>query len=62
MCIGVMNCHQRVNECNHIIKIELLVQPWCLNGDLNSDEHDNTSDSSKEESSHGIDWPLPRAP
>lgn len=48
MCRGVMNRHQRW------MKIELLVQPWRLNGDLNSDENDRTlSDTSKAESSCG---------
>lgn len=49
MCRGVMNRHQRW------MKIELLVHPWRLNGDLNSDENDWTLPAtSKAESSSGI--------
>lgn len=43
----------KVNECTHIMKIEFQVQPWCLNGDLNSDENDITPGSYKAEISSG---------
>lgn len=35
------------------MKIEFQVQPWCLNGDLNSDENDITPGSYKAEISSG---------
>lgn len=45
----------KVNACTRVVKIELLAQRCCLNGDLNSDENNTTpSDSAKEEPSRGI--------